>query len=201
MVDSGKRREATYQDVLDAPEHMTAELIDGELFLSPRPANRHATTMTYLSGELFTPFVRGRGGPGGWIILFEPEIHFGNDVLVPDLAGWRRERLPVVEETPFFTLRPDWICEGISKSTQKLDRVKKMKVYAREGVPHVWLLDARIRTLEVHRLAGNTYELVTIYEDKDVVRAEPFEELELRLADLYVDLPTRAGESYIEYGR
>ncbi len=200
MVDAGKR-EATYQDVLDAPEHMVAELIDGELFLSPRPANPHAVTMSYLGAELIPPFARGRGGPGGWIILVEPEVHVGKNVLVPDLAGWRREHMPHVEDAAYITVAPDWVCEGLSKSTEKLDRVEKMRIYARAGVSHVWLLDARIRTLEVHRLVNRRFELLDVFQAQDVVRAEPFEELELRLAELYTDLPTRASEISVDYGR
>lgn len=201
MVDSSKRREATYQDVLDAPEHMTAEIIDGELVLSPRPANPHGISMTYLGAELVPPFSRGRGGPGGWIIMHEPEIHFGKNVLVPDMAGWRRDRLEIVEDAPFFTLRPDWVCEGLSKSTQRVDRLKKMPIYAQAGVGHCWLLNERSRNLEVYRLIDRRLELVAMFDESETFRAEPFEAIELRLADLFVDLPTRAGESYVEYGR
>src|SRR5450432_1979701 len=182
MVDSRQRREATYQDVLDAPDHMVAELIDGELVLSPRPANRHAITMQYLSSELVPAFARGRGGPGGWIIVGEPEIHFRNNILVPDMAGWRRERMPRVEDEMYFSIPPDWVCEGLSNSTEKLDRVKKMKIYASNGVNHVWLLDARIRTLEVHRRVDRHYEVINVFRSDEVVRAEPFDAIELRLA-------------------
>jgi Uma2 family endonuclease len=201
MVDSGKRREATYQDVLDAPEHMVAEIIDGSLVLSPRPANPHAISMTNLGVELIPPFSRGRGGPGGWIIVNEPEIHFGKNVLVPDMAGWRRERMQVVSTDNFFTLRPDWVCEGLSKSTARIDRSKKMPIYAEAGVGHCWLLDERSRSLEVYRLVDRHFELVAMFDEGEAFKAEPFEAIELRLANLFIDLPTRAGESYVEYGR
>jgi len=199
MVDS--RREATYQDVLDAPEHMVAEIIDGELVLSPRPANPHAISMSYLGAELILPFGRGRGGPGGWIIVIEPEIHFGKHVLVPDIAGWRRERMSIVERDSFFTLRPDWVCEGLSKSTARIDRLKKMPIYAGAGVGHCWLLDERARQLEVYRLVEPRYELIATFDETETVRAEPFDAIELRLADLFRDLPTRVREEAVDYGR
>jgi Uma2 family endonuclease len=200
MVD-GTHREATYQDVLDAPEHLVAELIDGELFLSPRPAAPHATATMNLSYGLGPPFAHGNGGPGGWIFMFEPELHFGKNVVVPDLAGWRRERLPVVEDVPFLELAPDWLCETLSKSTEKLDRVKKMKVYARAGVSHVWLLDERRRFLEVHRREERHYELIAMFDETETVRAEPFDAIELKLASLFANLASRVTEQAVDYGR
>ena len=137
------RRRATYQDVLAAPEHMIAQVIDGELVLMPRPSGPHAVAASLLAGELIPPFSRGKGGPGGWILLFEPELHLGEDILVPDLAGWRRERMPAVGDSAYFTLAPDWVCEVLSPRTSKLDRARKLPVYAREQVGHVWLVDPR----------------------------------------------------------
>ena len=195
MVDAVKRR-ATYQDVLDAPEHKVAELIDGVLHVSPRPAKPHAMAATALSEELGPPFKRGRGGPGGWIIVFEPEIHFGADVLVPDLAGWRRERMPVVTtEEAYFTLAPDWICEVLSPSTRKLDRAEKLPIYAAAGVKHVWLVDPLARTLEIYRLEGTHWVLLATHADDARIRAEPFDAIELELGLLWADVqlsePTR----------
>src|SRR6185503_12126115 len=128
MADPPKKR-ATYEDVLNAPEHMVAEIIDGDLLLFPRPARPHAAALSALGEELGPPFKRGRGGPGGWIILDEPELHFREDILVPDLAGWRRERLPAIERAAYMTLAPDWLCEVLSPSTEKVDRAEKLPIY------------------------------------------------------------------------
>jgi len=195
MVDVVKRR-ATYQDVLDAPAHKVAELIDGELVLSPRPAKPHAMAASVLGEELGPPFKRGRGGPGGWIIIDEPEIHFGADVLVPDLAGWRRERMPIVTtEEAFFTLAPDWICEVLSPSTRKLDRAEKLPIYAAAAVSHAWLVDPVARTLEVYRLENGRWLLLATHADDARIRAEPFDAIELELGLLWADVqlpePTR----------
>ena len=126
---------ATYQDVLDAPEHMVAEIIGGTLHTHPRPSPRHAVASSRLGIELGGPFDRGRGGPGGWWIVDESELHLGEEILVPDLAGWRRERTPELPDTAYFTLAPDWTCEVLSASTRKLDLVRKRPIYAREGSP------------------------------------------------------------------
>src|ERR1044071_1014262 len=141
MVDRAARH-ATYQDVLDAPANQIAELIDGVLRVSPRRAKPHALAASALGGELIRPFRRGRGGPGGWFILHEPELHFDADVLVPDLAGWRCERMPVLTtDEPYFTLVPDWICEILSPSPAKLDRADKLPIYARAQIRHAWLVE------------------------------------------------------------
>ena len=126
---------ATYQDVLDAPAHLVAEIIDGTLHTHPRPAPRHATASTRLTIEIGGPFDRGRGGPGGWRILDEPELHLGEEILVPDLAGWRRERMPELPDTAYFTLAPDWVCEVLSASTRKVDLQEKRPIYAGAGGP------------------------------------------------------------------
>jgi Uma2 family endonuclease len=183
---------ATYQDVLDAPAHKVAEVIDGMLHVSPRPAKPHTVASSILGGELMSPFRRGRGGPGGWVLLFEPELHFGADVLVPDLGGWRRERMPVITtEESYFTLAPDWVCEVLSPSTAKLDRADKLPIYARAEVRHAWLVDPLLRTLEVLRLERGRWVLLDTYRDDARVRAEPFEVFELELGLLWegVELP------------
>ena len=128
------RRPATYQDVLDAPADMIAELANGALHLHPRPASRHSAACFGIAGSLDHPFRRGIGGPGGWHFAFEPELHLGPDVLVPDLAGWRRERMSAVPNDAYLTLAPDWVCEVVSPSTEHIDRGKKLRIYAREGV-------------------------------------------------------------------
>ena len=179
------KRRATYQDLLLVPSHRVAEIVDGDLHVSPRPASRHALASSGLESQLWAPFHHGRGGPGGWWILDEPELHLGEDVLVPDLAGWRRERMPEFPDTPAFTLAPDWACEVVSPSTERLDRAKKMPVYAREIVRHLWLVNPTARTLEVYRVAESRWLLLATHEGAARVRAEPFHEVELDLAPLW----------------
>jgi Uma2 family endonuclease len=181
----GERRIATYDDVVAAPEHVVAELVRGVLHTHPRPRLRHAAAASVLGEELGPPFRRGRGGPGGWIILDEPELHLGGDVLVPDLAGWRRERMPELPDEPYATLAPDWLCEVLSPSTEAFDRSTKLPAYAREGVAHVWLVDPDVKTLEVFRLDGEHYVLVATHAGDTAVRAEPFDALELALGLLW----------------
>jgi Uma2 family endonuclease len=176
---------ATYQDVLDAPEHLVAELIGGELYTHPRPAPSHATATSVLGMDIGGPFHRGRGGPGGWWILDEPELHLHEDLLVPDLAGWRRERMPEQPSKAYYELAPDWVCEVLSPSTARVDRVRKVPAYAREGVLHVWLVSPTDQTLEVLRLDGEGYRLIATYGGQEKVRAEPFAAVELELAALW----------------
>ena len=179
------RRLATYEDLLALPENVIGELLDGELHVQPRPALPHARVTSVLGSDLGQPFDRGRGGPGGWVLLDEPELHFGRDVLVPDLAGWRREHMPEVPDTAFVTLAPDWACEVLSPSTSRTDRAKKRPIYAREGVKHLWLVDPDAHTLEIFRLDGEGYRLVTTFEGEENVRAEPFDAIELELGALW----------------
>ena len=183
---SSVRRPATYEDLLRVPAHKVAEVVDGELHVSPRPASRHALASSGLGSVLWASFHRGgHGGPGGWWILDEPEFHLGGDVLVPDLAGWRGERLPEFPDTPAFTLAPDWLCEVVSPGTERLDRAKKVPVYAREGVRHLWLVNPLARTLDVYRLAQGRWLLLVTHEGAMAVRAEPFDAVELDLAPLW----------------
>jgi Uma2 family endonuclease len=186
----GRARPATYDDLLKVPHHLVAEIVDGELFTTPRPAPRHVDASSGLGGVLRGPFDRGRGGPGGWRILDEPELHLGPDVLVPDLAGWRRERLPMLPEEAYFALAPDWICEVISPSTAALDRVKKLAVYAREGVGHAWIVDPLAQTLEVLRLESGRWAIIATFSGTEEVRAEPFETLAWELTMLWDAPPT-----------
>ncbi len=179
------RKDATYEDVLAAPAHMIAQVIDGELVLQPRPASLHAAAATALTAEIEPPFRRGRGGPGGWIVLFEPEVHLGDEILVPDLAAWRRERMPEIPDAAWFSLSPDWVCEVTSPSTASVDRVRKSRIYARQEVRHLWFVDPGSRVLEVWRLDGETYRLVLAAADAEKVRAEPFDAIELDLSVLW----------------
>jgi Uma2 family endonuclease len=177
-------RRATYQDLMEVPETKVAELIDGELFVSPRPASPHAHAASGIGADILGPFHRNPGSPplpGGWWILLEPELHHGDDVLVPDWAGWRRERMPVMRDVPYFELPPDWICEIVSPSTGRLDRSRKMRVYARERIAHAWLVDPLARTLEVYHLADGLWTLTAVHDGDDVVRAAPFDAIELTL--------------------
>jgi Uma2 family endonuclease len=183
------RQPATYEDLLKVPDHLVAEILDGELHTSPRPSPRNADASSGLGGALRGPFDRGRGGPGGWRILFEPELHLTSDVVVPDLAGWRRERLPSLPEEAYFSLAPDWICEVISPSTAAMDRVKKLSIYAREGVSHAWLVDPIARTLEVLRLDGVRWTIVSTWSGLVTVRAQPFDAIDLDLSLLWEDAP------------
>lgn len=185
MVAKRTDRPATYADIEALPPNMVGEIVHGVLYANPRPASPHARAATTLGSELGPPFDRGKGGPGGWIILLEPELHFGADVLVPDWAGWRRERMPEMPHAPFFTLAPDWVCEVISPSTSKLDRGAKFEVYARERVAHLWFIDPLEKRLEVLRLDGATYRIVAVHQDDAKVRAEPFDAIEIELGALW----------------
>jgi Uma2 family endonuclease len=180
------KKPATYEDLLALPENWVGELVAGELLASSRPAARHALVSSALGGELMGPFQRGRGGPGGWWILYEPEIHLGQEVLVPDRAGWRRTRMPVPPDQSFVTLAPDWVCEVLSPSTAGFDRVRKMPVYLRERVGHVWLIDPLARTLEVFQNENERWVLVGNHAGDQRVRAAPFEAVELELEALWM---------------
>jgi Uma2 family endonuclease len=178
---------ATYADILALPDHVVGELIGGELFVSPRPAPRHALALSALGEELGPPFKRGRGGPGGWMIVIEPELHLGADVVVPDIAGWRRERMPEMPVTEaYLTLAPDWLSEVQSPATAALDRGRKLPLYAAQRVSHVWMVDPVAQTLEVLRLDGDTYRIVMVASGADRVRAEPFDAIELDLSILWM---------------
>ncbi len=174
-----------------APPNVVAEIIGGVLHTMPRPARRHTVAASNLGEELGPPFKRGRGGPGGWVILDEPELHLGEmpDILVPDLAGWRRERMPDAigdeDAPPYYELAPDWVCEVLSPRTEAFDRGEKVPIYAREGVRHVWLLDPIEQTLEVFALERERYSLVGVHHGDARVRAEPFDAIELDLAILW----------------
>jgi Uma2 family endonuclease len=178
------KKGATYDDLVRVPEHHVAEMFDGELYASPRPAFPHARAAGVLLGKLGGFFDFG-DGPGGWLIFTEPELHFGNDVLVPDLAGWRRERLPSVPNASYLTLAPDWICEVVSPSTEYIDRGKKLRIYAREGVAHAWFVDPLRRVLEVLALAAGSLAQIAEHHGEGNVRAVPFDALELDLRALW----------------
>ena len=179
------KRRATYEDLMQVPEWKVAEIIDGELIVSPRPATPHAhagSAMSFDVGGRFNGPPGAPDRPGGWWILVEPELHFGDDVLVPDWAGWRRDRIEVLPNAAFITQAPDWVCEVISPSTGAVDRGRKMRIYSREGVAHLWFIEPLARTLEVYRLdAERRWVVANNFGGDDVVRAEPFDAIELTL--------------------
>lgn len=177
---------ATYDDLFDLPPNVTGQIIHGVLHAHPRPASPHAQTASSLSFELGPPFHRGRGGPGGWWILIEPELHLGPHILVPDLAGWRRERMPQIPDVAYFELPPDWACEVLSPSTAKLDRVDKLAIYAEFGISWAWLIDPIARTLEIFALDGAHWRLHASHADDAEVKAPPFDAITLELDALWL---------------
>jgi len=181
------RRQSLYDAYCAVPPHQRAEIIDGTLYVMSRPAPRHANATSVLGGELNGAFQRGRGGPGGWWILDEPELQLVPlEPMAPDLAGWRVERMPRLPDLAYFTLAPDWICEVLSKSTESVDRDKKLPIYAAHGVAHVWLIDPIAKTLEVHSLDDDhRWRDVRVYEGNARVHAQPFEAIELDLGGLW----------------
>ena len=184
MTTKPLKKGATYDDLRDVPDHFVAEMFDGDLYASPRPALPHANAAGSLFAEIHRSF--HRKSPGGWVILFEPELHFGSDVLVPDLAGWRRARLPTVPAEAYLSLAPDWICEVLSTSTETLDRGKKLRIYAREGVAHAWLVDPLAHTLEVLSLQTGRWTQLGRHEGEAKVRAAPFDAIKLELDTLWI---------------
>ncbi len=180
------RRRASYEDLCRLPENMTGEIINGELVATPRPKARHIRVVSALGSELFGPYDKGKDGPGGWWILDEPELHMAEHVLVPDLAGWRRERMPELPESHVFDLPPDWVCEVLSPNTARRDRVEKMPIYAQQAVKHLWLINVEMKGLDVFRLeAGGSWLLISSHGEDDKVSAEPFVEVELELSLLW----------------
>ena len=180
-------RPATYEDLAALPDTVVAEIVHGELHATPRPAMRHIRTGSVLGRKLGGPYDDGLGGPGGWWILDEPELHVADDVLVPDLAGWRRSQMTRYPDSAYTVIAPDWACEILSPSTSSLDRVQKLGIYAREHVSHAWLIDPLARTLEVLRLENGRWTILATHAGAEVVRAEPFAEIEVELQALWTD--------------
>ena len=175
-----------YEDLFDLPENLVGEILNGEFHTHPRPAPKHALAYSALGYNVGGPYGGGIGGPGGWWILDEPELHLGGDILVPDLAGWRRERMPELPETAWFELAPDWACEILSPSTARVDRVVKMPIYAREGVKHLWLVDPELKTLEIYALTDDGHWLLLdSLKDEAPVSQPPFDAIEFSLGVLW----------------
>ena len=180
MSETGDIR-TSYEAIERLPEGMRGEIIGGELYTQPRPAGPHALVVSNLGADLITPFGRGRGGPGGWWIIFEPEVHLQRDteLVVPDLAGWQRKRMPQVPRDQRFDVVPDWVCEVLSPSTAARDRELKMPLYASYGVHHAWLIDPLARVLEAYELRETSWALRARFTDGERVCAPPFEALSL----------------------
>jgi Uma2 family endonuclease len=182
------KQPATYADIEALPEHLTGEIIDGELFVSPRPAPPHARAEGAIHADLSDPFDRGRGGPGGWWLLIEPELRLGAHVLVPDIAGWRRERMPEFPQEAAIALAPDWLCEVLSPATAKLDRGKKLTTYGRQGIEWVWLVDPVLRTVEVYRFRDG-WVFGGMFTDDARVRIPPFHAVEVDMSGWWPPRP------------
>jgi Uma2 family endonuclease len=166
---------ATYADLLNVPEHKVAEIVEGELFTSPRPRIRHARAGAALTGAIYDAFDRGASGPGGWWVLYEPELHLDGDILVPDIAAWRREKLPSLPDDPAFTTPPDWVCEILSPSTAALDLDRKCPVYARHSVSWLWLVEPSGQNLDVFSREGGRWAKVESHRGSEAIQARPFE--------------------------
>ena len=189
-MSNAAKKIATYEDLFDLPENVVGEIIAGELIVSPRPASTHAHATSILGMYIGTPFQLGRGGPGGWWIVDEPEIHFGEHVLVPDLAGWQKDRMPAPPvNAPFYTLAPDWVCEVLSPSSARTDRVRKLPIYAHEGVRWLWLVDPRSRTIEAFRRQDSNWLLIGVHSGEERARIEPFDAVDFEIGALWVASP------------
>ena len=179
-------RRATYEDLFDLPENVVGEILTGGLYTHPHHAPKHAHAYSALGYTVGGPFSGGIDGPGGWWILDEPELHLESDILVPDIVGWRRERMPKLPETAWFELAPDWVCEILSPSTARTDRIIKMPIYAREGVKHLWLVDPDLQTLEVYELNTDAHwTLIATLKDDDPCSQPPFDAIEFSLGVLW----------------
>lgn len=183
----GRAAQPTYADLERLPPHVVGEILGGDLHATPRPRLRHSRSAWKLSVSLDGPFDRGAGGPGGWLFLAESELHLGPDTIVPDLAGWRRERLPVLPDEAFLAIAPDWICEIASPSTERLDRGVKMDIYLREGVSHLWMLDPTAKFVEVFRSAGGQWVRVGMWSGDEPAEIEPFAAVAIELSALWAD--------------
>lgn len=180
-------QQANYDDLLDLPETLVGEIIYGQLYTHPRPAPRHARAYSALGGKLINPFDWGNDGPGGWWILDEPELHLNNHILVPDIAGWRRERMPSLPDTAWFEIAPDWVCEILSPSTARIDRIEKMPIYAEQGVEYIWLVDPDLRTLEAYRNQDGQWLRIAALENDNPVSVPPFDAITFDLSLLWAD--------------
>ena len=179
------QKTATYEDLLTVPDTLVAEIIYGVLHTHPRPAPKHAWASSSLGFEVGSPYGKDGGKPGGWWIIDEPECHLGDDIFVPDLAGWKKERMPKLPDTAWFELAPDWVCEVLSPSTARLDRAEKMPLYAKYGVSYIWLIDPDLKTLEAYKLVKGKWVLLTTLDNDKDVSVEPFDAITFSLSALW----------------
>jgi len=180
---------ATYADLLALPEDVRAEISNGEIVTSPAPLPKHSKAQRALGGFIGRPFDDddGHGAPGGWWIFIEVDVRLGpHDVVRPDLAGWRRERLPEPGDQRPIDVAPDWVCEILSPSTAARDRTTKRDLYAKHGIGHYWIVDVDVRTLEAFELAGDKWVLLGTFGETATVRIDPFAEVELAVGRLFL---------------
>jgi len=179
-------RRATYEDLVALPEGVVGEIIGGVLYTQPRPAGPHTFVASGLGVDLGGPFDRGRGGPGGWYLAYEPELHLSEEVLVPDLAAWRVERLPAeARKNPFFSIVPDWVAEVASPSTTHRDRLLKVPVYAAHGVRHLWLVEPVDGRVEAYALEAGRWVWLGAWADEAAAAIPPFDAVPLDLIRLW----------------
>ncbi len=189
------KKHATYADLEAVPPHLVAEIIEGELVTHPRPSPRHGVAAYALGAKLGEPYQFGGSGPGGWIFVVEPELHLGKHVVVPDIAGWRRDRMPSLPDSAYIEIAPDWVCEVLSASTERRDRTAKSRIYAMQSVGHLWFLDPRVQALEVLELNNGGWLPVGFWRSDDLVSAPPFDAISFSLADLWpLDRPLGLNE-------
>ena len=179
------QKPATYADIEALPAHVVGEILFGHLVTHPRPTRRHGGATSALGGVVTGSHQFGIGGPGGWIFIDEPELHLGPHVVVPDIAGWRRERMTEPADRAWFEIAPDWVCETLSPRTEKYDKGDKRRIYAHYRVEHLWLLDPRARSLEVFRRQEQDWLLTHTFFETEAVRAPPFAEIEFSLGLLW----------------
>lgn len=188
-----KKSTRLYDQIMALPDTLIGEIIDGEIVVSPRPSGPNILVASALGGELEGPFYKGRGGgPGGWWILAEPEVEFENEVqhFVPDLAGWRKVRMPHVPDGHIFTVVPDWVCEVVSPSSKRHDRVEKFNVYAKHSVGYYWIVDPEAKTVETFKLDRGAWRSAGAFAGSGKIRAEPFEVVEI---DMHWLWPSTSG--------
>jgi Uma2 family endonuclease len=187
MSEAAKRM-TTYEDLYSVPENMIGEIINGDLIVTPRPSPKHMLSTTALGGKILPPYQFGEGGgPGGWVILVEVEIKLDEQLIVPDLAGWRKDRFPKKLDHNWIEVPPDWVCEILSPSTALRDRTVKKAIYEKHGIKHLWLVDPFHMTLEVYRLESNRWISAGIFGGPEKARLEPFQEIEIDLGDLWLE--------------
>ncbi|MGH8497257.1 MAG: Uma2 family endonuclease [Methylococcales bacterium] len=176
-----------YDALLALPKGLTGEILQGRLYSHPRPSWAHGLAGSRLGADIEGPYGRGRGGPGGWWIIDEPEVHLilDREVVVPDIAGWRKEHLPLPPQGHKVQVVPDWVCEILSASTSKTDRDVKMPLYAQFGVQYAWLVDPAAHRLEAYDLIDSKWRLLALFRADDRVSIAPFDSIQIRLEELW----------------